>query len=254
MRVAELEDTRAVFKCGVYEVLKLLVNSLEEMFAKFEEDETLKKAMVRNMWTVNRPNMSQAKFEPITEQAWAQGLQFGSHRLMKSWVAQRFSNVDEQGFPKPLSEDTVEECQIDASYSVEPGSLSELSTWKAMAKTGEMSQEALRYASEIPCMEYELYSQEWGFEGLEEAQKLLISPKQKRLQAGIDVMLSRQGLGPEQRRLKNKRRLERMSESKAGVTDSLKKFRQMTDEGYTARQISLKLIIPRTGRNVRARS
>ena len=57
MRVAQLEDTRPVFKCGVYEVLKLLASTLEEMFAVFEKEETLKKAMVRNLWTVLRPNL-----------------------------------------------------------------------------------------------------------------------------------------------------------------------------------------------------
>ena len=43
MRLAELEDTRAVFKCGVYEVLKLLVGSIEALFAQFNEEETLKR-------------------------------------------------------------------------------------------------------------------------------------------------------------------------------------------------------------------
>ena len=58
MRVAQLEDTRPAFKCGVHEVLKLLASTLEEMFAVFEKKETLTKAMVRNLWTVLRPNLS----------------------------------------------------------------------------------------------------------------------------------------------------------------------------------------------------
>ena len=43
MRVAQLEDTRAVFKCGTYEVLKLLASTLQETFAVFEKEDTLKK-------------------------------------------------------------------------------------------------------------------------------------------------------------------------------------------------------------------
>ena len=35
MKLAELEDTIAVFKCGVYEVLKLLFQSIETLFAAF---------------------------------------------------------------------------------------------------------------------------------------------------------------------------------------------------------------------------
>ena len=46
MELAELEGTRAVFKCGVYEVLKLLVMSCADLLKAFEEDQTMKKAMV----------------------------------------------------------------------------------------------------------------------------------------------------------------------------------------------------------------
>ena len=46
MRLAELEGTRAVFKCGMYEVLKLLANSIEDLFKAFEEEQTMKKAVV----------------------------------------------------------------------------------------------------------------------------------------------------------------------------------------------------------------
>ena len=41
MQVAELEETRPVFKCGVYEVLKLLSKSLMELFTAFEKEERL---------------------------------------------------------------------------------------------------------------------------------------------------------------------------------------------------------------------
>ena len=102
MRVAQLDDTRAVFKCGTYEVLKLLAMALQEMFAVFEKEETLNKAMVRNMWTVLRPNLSKGKFEKVTDQPWADHPQLGTHRLRSSWVEKRFDNLDEQGFPKAL--------------------------------------------------------------------------------------------------------------------------------------------------------
>ena len=104
MKVAQLEDTRAVFKCGTYEVLKLLASTLQEMFAVFEKEETLKKAMVRNMWTVLRPNLSKGKFEKVTDQPWATNIKLGTHRLRSSWIEKRFDNLDEQGFPKALSQ------------------------------------------------------------------------------------------------------------------------------------------------------
>ena len=45
-----------------------------------------------------------------------------------------------------------------------------------MAKTGEMTEEALRECSRLPFMEYEVAGQ-LDFEGLEEAKELLISPR-----------------------------------------------------------------------------
>ena len=122
-----------------FEVLKLLLKSLEDLFKAFEEEQTLKKAMVRNLWTVYRPMLSKGKFEKVSNQAWAEGLQFGTHRLKQSWVDKRFDNVDELGFPKPLPGDeqlsekdrVLPENQLDCSYHPEvPGSLQELSTWQ----------------------------------------------------------------------------------------------------------------------------
>ena len=61
MKLAEVEGTRAVFKRGVYEVLKLLAKSIEDLFRAFEDEETMKKAMVRNLWTVLRPMVSHSE-------------------------------------------------------------------------------------------------------------------------------------------------------------------------------------------------
>ena len=180
-----------------FEVLKLLLKSLEDLFKAFEEEQTLKKAMVRNLWTVYRPMLSKGKFEKVSNQAWAEGLKFGTHRLRQSWIEKRFDNLDEKGFPKPLPEDVdvAEEDrvlpaeQMDCSYHAEPGSLQELSTWQLMAESGEMSEDALEQCSLLPWMEYEVQGM-LDFEGLEEAKELLITPKKRRLEAGIDLMLT----------------------------------------------------------------
>ena len=166
--------------------------------------------------------------------------------MRSSWVEKRFDNLDEQGFPQPLPEGNLPESQIDGIYSVEPGNLNELSTWQLMAASSEMTVEALRQCSLLPCMEYEVSCLP-DFEGLEEAKELLINPKKRRLEAGVDVMLTSQGPSTEQKRLKNKRRIERMDERKAGVKDTVKKMREMAEEGFEARQIGLKLIVPRMG-------
>ena len=53
-------------------------------------------------------------------------------------------------------------------------------------------------------------------------------------------------------RLKDKRRIDRMDDMKAGVTYALKKMMEMAEEGYEPRPISMQLIIPRMGKQMRA--
>ena len=50
------------------------LGSIETLFAKYAEEHMLKKAMVRNLRTVLRPNITEGKFENIAEQSWAQEL------------------------------------------------------------------------------------------------------------------------------------------------------------------------------------
>ena len=44
IKLAELEDTRAIFKCGVYETLRVLADAIEKVKASMDDDETLLKA------------------------------------------------------------------------------------------------------------------------------------------------------------------------------------------------------------------
>ena len=80
MQLAELEGTRAVFKCGAYEVLKLLATSIEELFKVFEEELAMKKAMVMTMWTVLRPMLPHGKLDKAGNQASGGGLKHGASR------------------------------------------------------------------------------------------------------------------------------------------------------------------------------
>ena len=75
-----------------------------------------------------------------------------------------------------MFEDKSIESQVDGGYSVEPGNLNEFSPWRLMVGSGEMTDEAFRQCSQMPFMEYGV-SGLLGFEGLEEANEFLISPK-----------------------------------------------------------------------------
>ena len=174
--------------------------------------------------------------------------------MRSSWVEKRFENLGEQGFPKALPQPTLLESQMDGSYNVDPYGcrLNELETWNLMAESGEMPDEALTHCATLPSIEYEV-SGLLDFEGLEEAKKLLMSPKKRRLEAGLDPMLSKQGPSVEQRRKKNKRRIERISEMNDGVKGSLITMRERAAESYGARHIGLRMIIPRVGRKLSAK-
>ena len=69
------------------------------------------------------------------------------------------------------------------------------------------------------------------FEGLEEAKEHLTTPKKRRLEAGIDLMLTSQGPTAEKRKERNKRRIQRMNERKAGVKETIGKMRDLEAEG-----------------------
>ena len=182
MKLAQSEGHRPVFKCGAYEVLKLLLSSLKEIFEAYHEEDAIKVAMVRNCWTVLRPQLSQGTFVRVSEQPWAKDLQQGSHRLRQSWVEKRFDNLDGEGHPKPPAYEQLPEAKKDVSYhSEEPGQLSELRTWQLMVESGEMTPEALRQCSEEPWIEMEVQGL-LDFGGLlDEAKELLVSPKQRRI-------------------------------------------------------------------------
>ena len=97
LKLAQAEGTRAVFKCGTYEVLRTLAEAIEEQKEAFRHDDTLKKACFRNGWTVLRPRVSEGRFVRASEEAWAKELTLGTHRLRDSWVAKRFDHVSEEG-------------------------------------------------------------------------------------------------------------------------------------------------------------
>ena len=100
----------------------MLTASLKTLFTAFEEEETLKKACVRNLWTVLRPNLSEKRFVKVSEQAWAKGLRSGTHRLRQSWVDKRYDNLDEDGFPKKPAAVKLPEALKDCTYHGDEGS------------------------------------------------------------------------------------------------------------------------------------
>ena len=209
----------------------------------FEEEETLKKACVRNLWTVLRPNLSEKRFVKVSEQPWAEGLKFGTHRLRKSWVDKRYDNLDEDGFPTKPAEVKLPEVQKDCSYHGEEGSLQELSTWKLMVKEGEMTEEAMRELSLEPWLSYEVQGM-LDSEALQQAKELMTGPRKRRLEAGIDPLLTQQGPTEQMRKKRRKRYAMNAAEKDQKVQDNIATMRALKQEGYDVRQVQLQTIVP----------
>ena len=61
-KLAEAEGTRAIFRCGTYEVLRSLTGAIEKLKADMDADNSMLKAGRRNGWLNIRPDLSSGKF------------------------------------------------------------------------------------------------------------------------------------------------------------------------------------------------
>eukprot|EP00959_Pyramimonas_sp_CCMP1952_P159873 3343850-Pyramimonas_sp.AAC.1 len=237
-RLAESEGTRATFKCGTYEVLRTLAFALEDLMSDFKRDETLKKACVRNAWTVLRPKLSQGAFVKASEEKWFQDgqLKIGQHRLRSSWVEKRFNNLDDEGMPQdvPVLTEKDKAQEGEAGVHGEPGDLSVLATWQDMIASGELTEAAVQDLSRQAWLAMEINDIE-GMEGLEEfgcnSWEYLTSQKpdaarQKKRQQG------------------RKDRAEARAESRKGA---LAAVRALRSEGYSAAQACTQTVVPKVG-------
>jgi len=72
-KLAEAEGTRAIFRCGTYEVLRALTGAIEKLKADMDEDDAMLKAGHRNGWLNIRPCLSSGGFISCSSEEWAQG-------------------------------------------------------------------------------------------------------------------------------------------------------------------------------------
>ena len=100
MKLAELEKTSVVFKCGMYEIMRSLYQVVSELKAEWKADQYLLKAMYQNGWLSMRPNWKDKRLVRTENQAWCKGFKIGSHRIQQEWLQHRFDHIDENGVPK----------------------------------------------------------------------------------------------------------------------------------------------------------
>jgi len=255
IRLAELEQTRAIFKCGVYESLRMICEVLEEMREVFRREQTLKKGLVRNGWLALRPKVAEHRFVRVADEPWAQDVSIGSHRLRNSWVQTRFEHLGEDGMPtKPAFLSTpIEDQQGDTSYDVEVDEKQELVAWRRMAAEGQLTALQLRELSECPRVQLEVEAVD--FDGLEEMRQLLKSPAELRRERGIDERLTSQLPNRKAAEAKTKKKHQLRTQMRAEMREVTQgAVQKLTAEGYTVDQISNYLIRPQVGKKRKSRS
>ncbi|MCP2505278.1 MAG: hypothetical protein NLN65_08290 [Candidatus Poseidoniaceae archaeon] len=72
-KLAESENTPVIFKCGMYEIMKTLLECVKELKEEWTEPQTLLKAMYQNGFLSVRPNVDSGKMEKTEGQAWREG-------------------------------------------------------------------------------------------------------------------------------------------------------------------------------------
>ena len=92
-----------------------------------------------------------------------------------------------------------------------------------------------------------------GLEGLDEYRELLKTPKQLRIERGIDPNLISQKRDLERERgRKRKQQLQQMARQPLRK-QAAEELRKMKDQGYSLEQISAKLIVPQCGKGRKAK-
>ena len=138
IKLAAYENTRAIFDCGLYEIMRTLADVIRECIEEFRDDDTLRKAMVQNCFLELRPNIEKGTFEKTSEQDWSRDMTRGSHRMKRSWVDMRFANFDEEtNMPKRFDNKVMPE--EEHTCLAKQGEKRCLSAWKDMQSSGQLS-------------------------------------------------------------------------------------------------------------------
>jgi hypothetical protein len=253
-QLAALENTRAVFKCGMYEIMRTLHDVIKECRAEFKENDRLLKGMYGLGWCCLRPDYEQEKMVDCTKQEWCSDWRLGGHRIQHSWLKKRFSHMDE-GVPKPNFQDVdqngfTEDC--DQTYMVEQGETRTLEVWKQMLENNEITEADLKDFQEEPWFECEIQSFE-GIQGIEACAELLKTPAQQRLAKGIDPKLTSQKRDGERLAARKRTRALRADLRKPLRLEACKQMRELREQGYSIAQVSAQLICPELGKGKKAK-
>ena len=244
------QDTRAVFKCGMYEVMRTMFGVIKECRDDFRRNQRLLKGMFSLGWLCVRPDFEKKKMVDCTHQKWCKDMKLGSHRIKEQWLEKRFSHLDKDGKPQPefqkLDENLLPD-DVDQTYNVDPGAIRSLDVWKQMAEAGQITLEQLKEFQEEPWFEIELTNFE-NIQGIERCQELLQTPAQQRAALGIDPNLTSQRKNVEQGLMRKRSRQLKNLAREPLRKQAASEMRKLKADGYSIAQISAAVICPSLGK------
>jgi hypothetical protein len=133
---AEAEGTPVVYKCGLYEILRICYESHMELSEYCDATEVILRGARRNCHLSRRPDYQQGKLLPL-EDPWAVDYPEGSHRIKASWHEHRLEWVDENGKPLepqwkkgPQTQGFEDQCED--QYHGPAGAKVELKSWSEL--------------------------------------------------------------------------------------------------------------------------
>jgi hypothetical protein len=98
-QAAAASGTRAQFKCGPYELLRVVQAGQQSLEKQNLEHQTVLRAARRNGLLSWRPSLVKGVLERSDSQQWAAELKEGSGRLHSRWLDNRYSYLDATGRP-----------------------------------------------------------------------------------------------------------------------------------------------------------
>ena len=96
------EGSEVSFKCGHYELLRLVSRSADDLSAFMDgQEQRAIRDSVSNGLLAYRPNLETGKLEKTVDQDWAKalGLKVGNHRMDEDWVSDRYNWLSAEGKP-----------------------------------------------------------------------------------------------------------------------------------------------------------
>ena len=146
------------FSTGLYEMLKIVYETWVKLKESDETSQRVVRTFIRNGWLSYRPDWTMRRLRPVNQAEWyhAMKMETGNHRMMTSWVNQRFNFMDDDGVPRRMNETETEwqEEEIDPDVFEGDGVARHLNSWNGV--------EGLRDGVGFPTPEIELLADTWS--------------------------------------------------------------------------------------------